>query len=215
MMFDYIDKAYYINLDYRTDRKLLLEERINEIGLDIERFEAVKFNLDEMENPYNDKDWHKKMACNQSHINIIKSAKEQGLKNVWILEDDCVFVDGFVEKAKKCLDELQNLEWDLFYFGGEPNRESIPHSNLLAKTNGAYGIHSYIINHTFYDKVINNTPTNLLLDVFLLNFNEADKIFYISKELLCLQDGNFESDLWGGKINRDQIYGEAYKKYIK
>lgn len=215
MMFDYIDKAYYINLDYRTDRKLLLEERINEIGLDIERFEAVKFNLDEMENPYNDKDWHKKMACNQSHINIIKSAKEQGLKNVWILEDDCVFVDGFIEKAKKCLDELQNLEWDLFYFGGEPNRESIPHSNLLAKTNGAYGIHSYIINHTFYDKVINNTPTNLLLDVFLLNFNEADKIFYISKELLCLQDGNFESDLWGGKINRDQIYGEAYKKYIK
>ena len=117
MMFDYIDKAYYINLDYRTDRKLLLEERINEIGLDIERFEAVKFNLDEMENPYNDKDWHKKMACNQSHINIIKSAKEQGLKNVWILEDDCVFVDGFVEKAKKCLDELQNLEWDLFYLG--------------------------------------------------------------------------------------------------
>ena len=58
MMFDYIDKAYYINLDYRTDRKLLLEERIKEIGLDIERFEAVKFNLDEMENPYNDKDWH-------------------------------------------------------------------------------------------------------------------------------------------------------------
>lgn len=215
MMFDYIDKAYYINLDYRTDRKLLLEERIKEIGLDIERFEAVKFNLDDMENPYNDKDWHKKMACNQSHINIIKSAKEQGLKNVWILEDDCVFVDGFVEKAKKCLDELQNLEWDLFYFGGEPNRESIPHSNLLAKTNGAYGIHSYIINHTFYDKVINNTPTNLLLDVFLLNFNEADKIFYISKELLCLQDGNFESDLWGGKIDRDQIYGDAYKKYIK
>lgn len=215
MMFDYIDKAYYINLDYRTDRKLLLEERIKEIDLDIERFEAVKFNLDEMENPYNDKDWHKKMACNQSHINIIKSAKEQGLKNVWILEDDCVFVDGFVEKAKKCLDELQNLEWDLFYFGGEPNRESEPHSDLLAKTNGAYGIHSYIINHTFYDKVINNTPTNLLLDVFLLNFNEADKIFYISKELLCLQDGNFESDLWGGKINRDQIYGEAYKKYIK
>ena len=215
MMFDYIDKAYYINLDYRTDRKLLLEERIKKIGLDIERFEAVKFNLDEMENPYNDKDWHKKMACNQSHINIIKSAKEQGLKNVWILEDDCVFVDGFVEKAKKCLDELQDLEWDLFYFGGEPNRESEPHSDLLVKTNGAYGIHSYIINNTFYDKVINNTPTNLLLDVFLLNFNESDKIFYISKELLCLQDGNFESDLWGGKINRDEIYGEAYKKYIK
>jgi len=215
MMFDYIDKAYYINLDYRTDRKLLLEERIKEIGLDIERYEAVKFNLDEMENPYNDKDWHKKMACNQSHINIIKLAKKQKLKNVWILEDDCVFVDGFVEKAKKCIDELQLIDWDILYFGGEPNRQSEPHSDLLVKTNGAYGIHSYIINNTFYDKVINNTPTNLLLDVFLLNFDESDKIFYISKELLCLQDGNFESDLWGGKINRDQIYGEAYKKYIK
>ena len=30
MIFDYIEKAYYINLDYRTDRKELFEKRVGE-----------------------------------------------------------------------------------------------------------------------------------------------------------------------------------------
>lgn len=215
MMFEYIDKAYYINLDYRTDRRELFEKRISDLDLDIERFEAVKLKLEEIENPFNDSNWHKKMGCSQSHLNIIKLAKEKGLRNVWVLEDDCVFVDGFVEKAKKCIEELKSLDWDMFYFGGEPNKESIPHSDLLVRSNGAYGAHSYIVNHTFYDKIIDNAPPNTILDGFYLSYNEADKIIYLSKELLCLQDGNFESDLWGGKINRDNLYKEAYEKFVK
>lgn len=215
MILDYIDKAYYINLDYRTDRRDLFQNQINKLGFEIERFDAVQLKLEDIENPFNDPNWHKKMGCCQSHINLIKLAKEQNLKNIWILEDDCTFVDGFMEKAKKCIDELKELEWDVFYFGGEPNRETIPHSDTLVKTNGVYGAHSYIVNHTFYDKVIRDIPQNSLLDVFYLSFNEYDKQFYLSKELLCLQDGNVESDLWGGKVFRDDNYKEAYKKYIK
>jgi hypothetical protein len=214
-MIDYIDKAYYINLDYRTDRKEFFENQVKELGLDVERYEAVKLNLNEIDNPFNDINWHKKMGSCQSHINIIKLAKQKNLKNVWILEDDCVFVDGFIEKAKKCIDELKELEWDVFYFGGEPNRKAQPHSDLLVRTNGVYGAHSYIVNHTFYDKAIIGIPPNSLVDVFYLSFNEADKIFYLSKELLCLQDSMSESDLWGGKVDRTMNYNEAYNKFIK
>ena len=214
-MMDYIDKAYYINLDYRTDRKDFFENQINKLGLDVERYEAVKLNLNNIDNPFNDKNWHKKMGCCQSHINIIKLAKKQNLKNVWILEDDCVFVDGFLEKAQKCIDELKELEWDVFYFGGEPNRKSQPHSDLLVRTNGVYGAHSYIVNHTFYDKVIKGIPPNSLLDVFYLSYNDAEKIYYLSKELLCLQDGKSESDLWGGRVDREFNYIDAYNKFVK
>lgn len=214
-MLDYIDKAYYINLDYRTDRRESFEKITSKLNLDIERYEAVKLNLDEIDNPFNDKNWHKKMGCTQSHLNIITLAKEQGLRNVWILEDDCVFVDGFIEKAQKCIDELKSLDWDMFYFGGEPNRDSIPHSDVLVRSNGVYGAHSYMVNHTFYDKLLNNIIPNAISDQLYLCHDESDKIVYLSKELLCLQDGSFESDLWGGKINRDDLYKEAYKKYIK
>ena len=41
-------------------------------------------------------------------------------------------------------------------------------------------------------------------EIHNLAYNENEKIFYLSKELLCLQDGNFESDLWGGKIKREK-----------
>jgi GR25 family glycosyltransferase involved in LPS biosynthesis len=215
MILDYIDKAYYINLDYRTDRKEIFENQIKNLGFDAERYDAVQLKLEDIDNPFRDTSWHKKMGCCQSHINLIKLAKEQNLKNIWILEDDCTFVDGFMEKAKKCIDELKNLEWDVFYFGGEPNREAEPHSDLLVKTNGVYGAHSYIVNHTFYDKVITHIPNNTLLDVYYLSFNEADKNFYLSKELLCLQDGNSESDLWGGKVDRTDNYNLAYKQFIK
>jgi hypothetical protein len=215
MILNYIDKAYYINLDYRTDRRDEFEKRVSELGIPVERFEAVRFAENELNNPFNDKDWHKKMGCAYSHLNLIKLAKEQGLKNVWIFEDDCKFVDGFVEKAQKCIDELKGLEWDVFYFGGEPNRKAEPYSDLLVRTNGVYGAHSYLVNHTFYDKILSDHPEYSLLDVRYLAYNENDKIFYLSKELLCLQDGNFESDLWGGKINRDENYKLAYKMYIE
>lgn len=215
MIFGYIEKAYYINLDYRTDRKVLFENRVFDLGIPIERYEAVKFGENDLENPFNDKNWHKKMGCAYSHLNVVRLAKEQKLSNVWIFEDDCVFADGFMEKAQKCIDELKHLEWDVFYFGGEPNRESQPHSDLLVRTNGVYGAHSYIVNHTFYDKILKERPEYGLLDVRYLGFNEADKIYYLSKELLCLQDGNSQSDLWDGKVCRDEIYKNAYKNYVK
>ena len=214
MILNYIEKAYYINLDYRTERKEGFEKRISELGIEVERYEGVKFNKDELNNPFNDKDWHKKMGCAYSHLNIIKLAKQNELKNVWIFEDDCKFVDGFIEKAQKCIDELKELEWDVFYFGGEPNREATPHSDLLVRTNGVYGAHSYLVNHTFYDKILIDNVEHSLLDNRYLAYNENEKIFYLSKELLCLQDGNFESDLWGGKINRDEMYKSAYKQFI-
>ena len=36
-----------------------------------------------------------------------------------------------------------------------------------------------------------------------------------AKELLVLQDDNFESDLWGGKIKREKQYKDMYKKWMQ
>ena len=116
MILDYIEKAYYINLEYRTDRRELFEQRTKELNIPVERFPAIIINANEIVNPYGDTYWHNKVSNYHSHRAIISKAKELGLQNVWVFEDDCVFVDGFMQKAQNCINELKNIEWDMFFW---------------------------------------------------------------------------------------------------
>lgn len=214
MILDYIEKAYYINLDCRTDRKELFEQRTKELGISVQRFPAVMVNPEDIKNPHGDKYWHNKVSNFYSHTAIIKEAKELGLKNIWIFEDDCVFTQGFMEKAQNCINDLKEIEWDMFYFGGEPNNQTIYHSDNIVKTDGVYGAHSYLVNHTFYDKILSFNLVNGI-DILYLNFHTSDKKYYLSREILCNQDGQFYSDIWGQSIIRDEVYKNAYKLYVK
>ena len=212
--FGYIEHAIYINLDYRTDRRTAVERQYKELGLEVERFPAIQLNPEEVDNPENDPQWHNKMACTRSHFECIRIAKERKLQNIWIMEDDVVFVPEFLTKAQRVVDELKASEWDMFFFGGEPNRRSVPHSEHLVRTNGVYGAHSYFVNHTFYDKMLGISIDNKISDIIYLAFDESIKTFLLSKEILCYQDDTSVSDLWGGKIARKELYRNAYKLYV-
>lgn len=213
-IFDYIDAAYYINLDYRVDRRESFEKRIKQLNIPVTRFDAIQFKENELDNPHDSKIWHKVMGCALSHQSIIKKAKELNLQNVWILEDDCIFVDNFTDKAQKCIDDLKNIEWDMFYFGGELNKKAENFSDSIVKVNGVYGAHSYLVNHTFYNTLLSIPFTLGPIDIVYLNYNESQKKFYLSKELLCLQDGELISDLLEGKIDREEIYRTTYKMFV-
>lgn len=214
MILNYIEKAYYINLDHRTDRRENFERRVNELGIPVERYPAITINPEDISNPFGDVRWHNKVSNYYTHLAIIQKAKDLGLKNVWVFEDDCVFIDGFLEKANKCLEDLKKIEWDMFYFGGEPNRETEPYSEYIVKTTGVYGAHSYLVNDIFYDKILS---MNIIspIDVHYLNYNCNNKNYYLSKEILCGQDGESFSDIWGQTIKRDAVYENAYKLYVK
>jgi hypothetical protein len=145
---------------------------------------------------------------------MIKEAKRRGWKNCLIFEDDCVFEEGFTDKVKMCIEELKDLEWDIFYMGGEPNNicESVS-PNLAKCLSGMYGTHAYAINESFYDRMINTPYTHGVIDTLYLN--QSDRTYIVAKELLAWQDDDFESDLWGGKIKREKQYRETYKKWIQ
>jgi GR25 family glycosyltransferase involved in LPS biosynthesis len=204
MILDYIDAAYYINIESRTDKRDAIEKQFSTMGIPVNRFNAIVLGDSKLD---------KEQGCAKSHQAVLKEAKDKGLKNVWILEDDCKFVDGFMDKAQQCINELKTLDWDVFYFGGEPNRKAEKHLNTMVKTNGAYGLHSYLVNHTFYDKIIsiNNLGP---IDMVYLNYFDSEKIFYISKELLAIQDWELSSDIIGYCIHREEHYKMAYKMYI-
>ena len=78
-MSKYIDKIFYINLEKRTDRRHDIENELNDFDLSYERFKAIETE-DGM------------TGCANSHLAVLKLAKERGHKNVLILEDDFMFI---------------------------------------------------------------------------------------------------------------------------
>lgn len=150
-MSNYIDKVVYINLDKRTDRKEEIEKELNNMGLSYERFPAIYHS-----GPY--------VGCGYSHLQVVKNAKERGLKNVMIIEDDFTFLVS-KEELEDCLTELFEKKPDFDVCMGEysfPKLEDI-HLGRIKKMNEASNASFYIVNSHYFDSFINLYETNLPL----------------------------------------------------
>jgi hypothetical protein len=115
-----------------------------------------------------------------------------------------------------CVDELQNIEWDLFYLGGEPNNYcKVISDNLVQMENGGvYTTHAYAINHTFYDKMLSILPNQVdTIDILYLNYDTNNRKCILSKELLAIQDRSY-SDLWDTITNSTQWMINGWNKYV-
>lgn len=220
MYFDYFSSAVYINLDRRTDRRDSFESQISKLGLSIPRFSAI--SPDENDSALTDelkKDpfCRFKIGCTLSHIAVIRQAKQTGLNNLLIFEDDCVFIPEFVRKMAVCVNELRGRQWDLFYMGGEPNVKCLSFSENLRfcpETGGIYGTHAYAINSSFYDRALGLNPY-MSVSIDILYLHQANRIYVLAKDLLVAQDDNSFSDLWGGYVKRANYYKFAYSNYVE
>ena len=92
-----IDEIVCINLDHRIDRRRAI----------IEEFKDYPFSFYTAQK-------HKDpvRGCLESHINVVKYAKEKGYKNIMILEDDLKIV-----KDLKLVPKFPD-NWDMIYLGG-------------------------------------------------------------------------------------------------
>lgn len=212
---NYFDGAFYINLDRRTDRRESFEIKSNQAGLNIPRFKAVELSPDDAHKREDDPEWYKKESCTASHQECIEIAKSNNWESILIFEDDAIFDPGFKEKASKCIEDLRNIEWDMFFFGGEPNDNCTRISENIYKTNGVYGTHAYAIHRNFYDNALRLNRGVGVIDAMYLNYPKEAKRFFLSSELLVWQDDdNYPSDLWVNKFRSEHIYRNAYKKFV-
>ena len=214
---DFFEEVYYINLERRIDRKELFEKRSKQVGIDATRFLAIEPDPND---PFikNSSDPRKrwKLGCTLSHQEIIKNAIKLNLKNVLIFEDDCIFLDGFEEKAKKCANDLKNVEWDLMYFGGQPNNYcvKITENLSLIQNGGVYTTHAYAVNNTFYEKMISVDPKHVdTIDILLLNYDVNSRKCLLSKEILAIQDATY-SDLWDSVIDSSNYMIRDWNKFV-
>lgn len=212
---EYFDGALYINLDNRIDRRDSFEIKSQEKELFIPRLSAVTLLPEQVTTNPSDPTWYKKISCTVSHQKCIEIAKRNNWESVLIFEDDAIFDNHFIEKSKSCIDDLKKLDWHIFFFGGEPASDCQNITDSICKTDGIYGAHAYAVHYSFYDTILNFPSHSNIIDIIYLNYNKNNKKFFIAKELLVWQDDDkYPSDLWV-KSNSEQIYRNAYKKYIK
>jgi len=220
MYFDYFDASFFINLDVRVDRKILFEKRMSELGFLIPRYNAITINKEivDSSNDLFKKDPRRnfKLACTLSHFEIIRMSKKNNWNNILIFEDDCIFINNFIEKIMICIKELKKYPWNLFYMGGEPNKTVLPLTDNLRvchPNGGIYGTHAYAINNTFYDRILNLNPNDYpAIDHIYLH--QENRMYVLTKELLVTQDDKLVSDLWGGYVKRESQYERAYKSFV-
>jgi len=147
---DLFGGVYYINLESRTDRKQEIEEELNKMGLKYNRFNAIQ-------NDYGI------IGCTQSHLEVLKDAKRNNLKNVLIFEDDFLFLiskERFFEQITSFFD--QNNDYDVLMLSYNLNK-SEDYNEQLYKVLDCQTASGYIVNNKFLDKLINLYEQNLPL----------------------------------------------------
>lgn len=142
-----IDKIIYINLDKRQDRKLEIENELNSKELlNFERFQAIEtsgFGI---------------LGCSQSHLEVLKLAKQREYKNILILEDDFMFIDD-KEKLEQKLTEFFTSEaandYDVCMISYNLISGNDCDYPFLLKAIDVQTASGYIVNANFFDALIN------------------------------------------------------------
>jgi hypothetical protein len=143
-MWEFIDKAVYINLDHREDRRQLMNKFKNEGHIPDEKF--VRYSAVSNSNGI--------IGCALSHIGVLKMAKKHEWKSVLILEDDLEWIDFNVGYAH--LEETIAQEpWDVCLLTGIYRCFNYPKLTAGVHTN------AYIVKHHYYDTLIDNMEAGL------------------------------------------------------
>lgn len=137
----FFELSYCVNLDERKDRWDSCQKEFKKLDFYPERFSAIKHeNTPE--------------GCRQSHLAILKKAKEEN-KNVLIFEDDVEFSDNAGAIIERALNELSVLKWwNMFYLGGNILRPFYQITDHLAKLSHCQSTHAYGVNKEFLDTLI-------------------------------------------------------------
>ena len=152
-----LENVYYINLEERVDRKVLVETELKKLKWKYERFNAIKHERGAL-------------GCSLSHLAIVEMAKEKDLDYVVILEDDIQFLQP--EKYNKMLIDFRNfvesnsLDYDVLLIATnilDKVRGVIPINNYIYRVGASYSATGYIVKKHYYDKIIANYKEGIRL----------------------------------------------------
>lgn len=140
---DFFDRIVLINLDRRGDRLEKFTEQAQAVGLTFERFSAIDARASQMT---------PQQACAASHREVVTQAKADGIRRLFIFEDDAIFSNNFPQECEEVLANLPE-DWQMLYLGSWPH-SIIPINERVARTDGTICTHAFGFPASTFDLVI-------------------------------------------------------------
>jgi glycosyl transferase family 25 len=166
-----IKHAYYINLDSRTDRKEHVEEQMSLIGIQAERFKAIKLP-------------NGAIGCSMSHLKLLETAKANNWPHILIVEDDIKFLNPELFKFQLNTFLSNHKGWDVVLLGGNniPPYKKI--DDTCVKITSCQTTTGYLVNGHYIDILINNFRNGI---ANLLEYPHLHAMYAIDKFWFKLQ----------------------------
>jgi hypothetical protein len=143
-------------------------------------------------------------SINAGFKQIIQWAKDEGLKEVIICEDDVYFpaADGFEYFLKR-----KPKSFDIYIAGSYLKDNRIIYESPITKVNAYVGNHLIIVHERYYDTFL-SVPDNEHVDVAQSDLGE----FYLCYPMAALQRKGFSSNNkiccdYNELLNKEDIYG--------
>ena len=149
--FSFFEGIYCISLDRQTERWEAVMKRFEKLGIAeaVRRFPAI-------ETPSNHH-----IGCALSHRAILAEARQRGLKNVLVFEDDVMFSPHALEELAANLAELEHRPWITLYLGGHRwgrTFEKAPGCRHLEIARGATCTHAIAYHSSVYERILAEIP---------------------------------------------------------
>ena len=153
-----------INLDRRPERWQRVQHAFAAHGIQpVRRFSASDGNEIALPNTWT----HSPGAfgCLDSHVRVVREARDAGASSVLIFEDDAVLDPQFKEKFAMFAEELPD-DWDMLFLGALHKDEPVRVSEHIARITKANSTFAYVIRNTVFDAFIElNSRAEHVLDM--------------------------------------------------
>lgn len=152
---DFFERAYVVNLPERHDRRQAIISHLEKVEMPLtpgklEIFPAIR------PTETNGFPGLGTRGCFISHLLILKMARDAGLSNILIMEDDLLIKKQLKTDQNLLIKQLQQTDWGFAYFG---HNQTIPSTSLTAQfspfSEEIQTTHFYGVNGKILDRLIN------------------------------------------------------------
>jgi len=207
------DKVVCINLVERTDKKQILQEKFDKLGIVVEWYTAVKFDfLPSLIHPIVDsrlahfnKTQPYEIGAALSHYHVIKQAMCEGAKNIFIFEDDILFQKNFNDRLDSYWKLLPD-DWDMLMFYSFMYHilpENIRISNKWIKSFKSWSLMAYGMGHkAMVEYLVRQNAFFTIADKVSFDMQEDKNLkIYSAAPTLCIPNPGLVSNIRGQNMN--------------
>jgi GR25 family glycosyltransferase involved in LPS biosynthesis len=156
------------------------------------------------------------IGCLLSHLDVMQAAFH--LKNnFFVWEDDVHLKDNSLEVLNECSEDLTNIEWDLFYAGGNVLKKITQVTNNLGRLLHCQSTVSFGVRWEFIPTLLNYFDLQNILepiDVTLANRVIPNHNAFISIPMVSTQRSDF-SDIEGKNVQYEDYLEKRYWENLR